>query len=273
MPGEDLPFIVILRFSYPALAGFRRLQAQVEDTEALLYEPARLERRFALFETLTLPSLLAQTDGDFTTLFVTGQTLPPAARARLHRAAARLPGAEVVALPPMHAYEAVRAALETLPWHGASHTVTLRLDDDDALDVGFMARLRNCVARLLPLQEGDAPLAVAYNRGCMVDLSGPRPAFNPVVERLPLGCGTALIAPAGHPDNIYRRNHRWLPQFVDTFSEARTLSWLRSVHGDNDSDGAAVGRRLSVPPRVLAAELAEAFPFLPDDWLDAAAAG
>ena len=270
MPADPGPITVLIRFSYPARGGFRTAGPDPEAVAAALYDPARLARRFALFEALTLPSLAAQTDGDFRTILLTGEGLPPDARARLEAGLSRLPGAGIVALPFLHAYEATQRALDTVP--AGALRVSLRLDDDDALDIRFVARLRGMLARAAPLRAEGAPLILAHNRGHMLDLTGPRPVFTPVVERLPLGCGTAMIAPAAGRENIYRRNHRWLPQFYDVVSEARTPAFVRAVHGLNDSEGAAVGRVLPLAPAEIAAELAEGFPFLPADWRAAAAA-
>ena len=264
MPADPGPITFLIRFSYPARGGFRTAGPDPEAVAAALYDPARLARRFALFEALTLPSLAAQTDGDFRTILLTGEGLPPDARARLEAGLSRLPGAGIVALPFRHAYEATQRALDTVP--AGALRVSLRLDDDDALDTGFVARLRGLLPRALPLRAPDAPLILAFNRGYMLDLSAPRPRFIPVVERLPLGCGTAMIAPAAGRENIYRRNHRWLAQFYDVFSEARTPTFLRAVHGDNDSEGGAVGRTRSLTPAQIGAELDAGFPFLPRHW-------
>lgn len=265
MPGAFGSPILLIRFSYPARSGFRAADADLSAAEARLYAPDRLNRRLALFEALTLPSLQAQTDADFRTVVLIGERLPQAARARLEAGVARLPGAQVVALPHLHGYEAAQRAFDAVP-AGARWRLSLRLDDDDALDLGFIARLRRQAARLAPLQEGAAPLILAHARGYMLDLAAARPGLIPVVERLPLGCGTAMLAPAEGRENIYRRNHRWLPQFYDVYSEARSPAFVRSLHADNDSDGQAIGRRLETAPAVLAAELAAGFPFLPDAW-------
>lgn len=272
MQAELGPFTILIRFSYPARAGFRASGPDLAALEARLYDPDRLARRFALFEALTLPSLKAQTDRDFRTVLLVGEGLPRPARSRLDRLLADLPGASVVAQPFLHAYEATQRAFDTVP-AGRRWRVSLRLDDDDALDTEFIARLRRTIDAVAPLQSGTDPLIVAFNRGYMLDLSGARPAFTPVVERLPLGCGTAMIAPAAGRENIYRRNHRWLAQFYDVFSEARTPAFVRSLHGDNDSDGQAVGRTVVTPGAALAAELAHGFAFLPAGWSATAGTG
>jgi hypothetical protein len=265
MPSDLGPPILLIRFSYPALSGFRAAGTDLAEVAARLYVPDRLERRFGLFEALTLPSLLAQTDPDFRTVILTGEGLPAAARDRLAAAAARLAGARIVALPHLHGYAAAQRAFDAVP-AGARWRLSLRLDDDDALDAGFIARLKRMAAVLAPLQAGAAPLILAHARGYMLDLAAARPGLIPVVERLPLGCGTAMLAPADARENIYRRNHRWLPQFYDIYSEARTPAFIRSLHGLNDSDGQAVGRVLATPPAELAAELSAGFPWLPQAW-------
>ena len=54
--------IGICRFSYPAEGGFQRLHESLEERCAYLYEDERLNKRFATLETVTLPSIRAQTD-------------------------------------------------------------------------------------------------------------------------------------------------------------------------------------------------------------------
>jgi hypothetical protein len=54
-------------------------------------------------------------------------------------------------------------------------------------------------------------------------------------ERTPLSVGAALVAPAAHPDNIYLRNHRALAQFYNTWLDAETFVYLRTLHQDNKS--------------------------------------
>ena len=93
---------------------------------ARLYDPERLERRFSLFERLTLPALLAQSDRDFRMVFLIGRSLPDVWRDRLAAAIAPLPGGRIVALAPMPHYMAIKRAYKTLYREG------LTLDDAKA---------------------------------------------------------------------------------------------------------------------------------------------
>ena len=91
--------IGICRFSYPALGGFKRMHDTVKEREAYLYAPARMELRFRHFECLTLPSIAAQQNPDFTFLVMIGQNMPKPYLDRLHGLTA--PRADET--PPCHA--------------------------------------------------------------------------------------------------------------------------------------------------------------------------
>ena len=55
----------LIRFSYLSEGGFSISNMARGDLENYLYNPERLEKRFHLFENLTLPSLIRQTDENF----------------------------------------------------------------------------------------------------------------------------------------------------------------------------------------------------------------
>lgn len=228
----------LIRFSYPALSGFSVKSPDAASLQAALFARPRLERRFALFETLALPSLLAQSDRDFETLILIGNAMPPWAIDRLQAGIAPL-NARLVALPPMHHYPAIQAAFATLPARANTHLTSFRLDDDDALDRDHIARLRRVAGGIAAFT--DTPFAIAHNRGMFVDLTGPTPRFTEVTEKMPLGIGLALCSPVAHTDTIFRRNHRLLPQFISTFSDVHEMAFLRSVHDGNDSTAHTTG--------------------------------
>jgi len=261
MPGSFTNQIVgLVRFSYPALNGFTRVPADLGDLRAQLYDPARLARRFHLFEHLTLPSLHAQTDADFQVLFVIGTDLPEPARDRLQAAIAPLVGARIVALEPMQHYQATQNAFAGRRDAGASHLTSFRLDDDDALDRGFIARLRATAAALVPI-AADRPLVIGANRGFFLrQTPGGNELFD-VVEKLPLGIGLAMVAPRASGENIFRRNHRLLPQFYRTFTDTETPAFIRAIHPDNDSEPHGSGVDHAMTEGQIAAAIAAHFPF------------
>ena len=93
--------IGLCRFSYPAEGGFQVEHPTIEDRIAYLYSQDRLEERFRHFEGICLPSLLNQTDPDFTFVILIGDQLPDAYRDRLERLVAGLKDVRIVARPPL----------------------------------------------------------------------------------------------------------------------------------------------------------------------------
>lgn len=266
MPEYRNQIVGLIRFSYPSLSGFKHGLKEGAASQAMLFEPARLERRFHLFRSLCLPSLLAQRDGDFTCIFLIGEAMPKSARQHLADLVAPLKDARIHAEPPRHHYPVQKAAFGTVPQTGFSHRTTFRLDDDDAVDLDYIARLKRVSTNLRPFCSDETPVAIAFNRGFYVSLSPEGNEVFDAVERAPLSVGTALMTPAGHPDNIYARNHRFLPQFFDTFSDAATPSYIRAIHRDNDSNPTIMGRTKEMSEdqiaRVLNAQFAVDLPGL-----------
>jgi hypothetical protein len=254
----------LVRFSYPAQNGFSKSGKNSAALEAQLYDAARLERRFHLFEALTLPSLMAQTDRDFETIFLIGARFPAAARDRLAAAIAPLPGAQIVALPPMPHFAATQAGFAARTGGDETHLTGFRLDDDDALDRRFVARLRGTVATLLPITGPDRPLVVGYNNGIFLEIAKAGNHAYGVVEKLPLGIGLSMTVPKGSGENIFRRNHRLLPQFYHCFTDAETPAFIRTVHADNDSEPYSSGRKLDLTEDQMAECIAAHFPFTLD---------
>lgn len=257
----------LVRFSYAGLSGFGSGPEDPQARAAQLFDPARLARRFQLFEALTLPSLLAQEDAGFETVFLTSDALPAEARARLEAGAAQLPGARVLALPPMHHYPATQAAFDTVIGRGESHLVSFRLDDDDAIDRGYVARLRRQAEGLQRVADPGRPFVIGCNRGFFLEIGAEANRLYDVVEKLPLGIGLAMVAPVAGRENIFRRNHRLLPQFFTTFTDAETPAFLRTVHTDNDSAPHASGVKEKMGPEAIARAVAAHFPFTAEELL------
>lgn len=248
----------LIRFSYVAKGGFAKTFETDEEAQNFLYDPERLERRFDLFEKMCMPSLLAQSDAGFTCVVLTGESLPKAARRRLQEHLSQLSDGRLISLPPKPHYGAMKNALKKVDFDGASHRTTFRLDDDDALDTSYVARLKARAETVHDLADG-APFAIAFNHGIYVRKTAGGNKIFDATERTPLSVGTALVCPADHPDNVYARNHRFLPQFFDTYSDARTPAWIRTIHQDNDSDPFIHGRSGEMSTDEIASALKQGF--------------
>ncbi|WP_151718381.1 glycosyltransferase [Gemmobacter serpentinus] len=256
--------IGLMRFSYPSKGGFAKDEPDMDALEAHLFDEARLARRFDLFENLTLPALLAQSDQDFRMVFLIGRNMPQAWTDRLSDLVAPLKGARIVAFQPMQHYLAIRKAYALATPDAATHVTGFRLDDDDAMDLDHIARMRRTVEALLPAAGPEVPLVTGCNRGFFLERKATGNEIYEVVEKTPIGLGLAMTTPKGVSENIFRRNHRFCGQFYNTFTEANTPAFIRTVHADNDSDPHASGRIEKSAWEDVAPLLESHFPFTAD---------
>lgn len=253
--------IGLMRFSYPSKGGFSKDEPDMDVLEAKLFDEARLARRFELFEKLTLPSLLAQSDPDFRMIFLVGRNLPERWRDRLGEAVAPLKGARIIALQPLQHYLAIRKAFGLATPEVATHVTGFRLDDDDVIDLDHIARMRATVSALLPVVGEDTPLVTGCNRGFFLERKESGNEIYEVVEKSPIGLGLAMTTPRDVSENIFRRNHRFVSQFYSTFTDALSPAFIRTVHADNDSDPHASGRIEKADWETVAPLLEAHFPF------------
>ena len=227
----------VLRFSYPAKEGFAVSQLSEAALEAHLYEPARMRARFDYLERIALPSLAAQTDGDFTCVLLAGRSLPFRHKARLREIEARHPFLRLVLMERMGALSAAKRAfrrgLERHP--GATHCTGFRMDDDDAVAVDYVAKTRDRADRLIAAGLAERPTVVAFARGVYWDMGEPAQPYADFREPQPLGLACAMVTTADMPTCVYRYNHRKLPGQVPTLMDPDGFMFLRTLHGHNDS--------------------------------------
>lgn len=238
----------LIRFSYLSENGFAKSTQGLEEMRKMLYAPARLDRRFALFERLALHSLKLQEDQDFTVGILIGEDFPIDARARLEELLGGFAAAHIVTLPPMVHIQAVRAAYEALPDDAdATHIATFRQDDDDAMHRETIGRVRTIGDHVLGFRETAHPFVIAFNRGFYLDADAEVPVSE-WYERTPLGIGLAMVAQKGDASTVFRRNHRQFTQYYDCYTEVTQPMWIRSVHQDNDSSASPTGRAGTLKP-------------------------
>lgn len=217
----------------------------LEDAASVLYAPERMEHRLRLFEHLCLPSLLRQSDPEFDVIVLTGKQMPDVYLERLYDL---LDPHENMVLRPVSAgnhFQLISQAYGTVPRHGETHRILFRLDDDDALDVNYVARTKRLAAGLCDLQGPDVPFVIAYNRGIYLKRGqdGQAAEVFDACERAPLSAGTALVKRAGTRGNPYRYNHRRFGQHYNLFSDISVPGFIRTIHWDNHSDPAIYGEQ------------------------------
>jgi hypothetical protein len=241
---EDNQIIGVCRFSYLGEGGFQTQKNDFDTAAEILYAVPRMLRRFAFFENICLPSLAAQTDGDFKLVALIGDTMPFRWRKRLKGLMEQYPFLEVCTLEAAGPLNSTRRAYRRA-WNGTSPYITgFRIDDDDAVATDYIERTRAISDQLLSLgwADEDTPAAICFHRGIYWDMAREEEdQFWDFSEKEPLGLASAMITTPEGMANIYRWNHRKLASQVRCWIDPNEYMFVRTLHSHNDSDR-------SIPP-------------------------
>lgn len=223
----------LCRFSYPALGGFQVGHDTIDDRIAYLYNDARLEERFRLFETVALPCLRAQTDPDFELIIVVGDTLPKHHMDRLRDITASLPQARIQPEPPRPHREAMKDILNSarnpdLP------CLQFRFDDDDAVAVDFVERLRNASDECFGLTQEYRTVAFDWNRGLIAEYGAAGIAAVEVYRPYDVAALGMYVRPRC-PLTIMNYAHNKIGRFMPTVSYDTKHMFVRGHNASNDS--------------------------------------
>lgn len=165
--------IGLCRFSYPAIGGFQVEHGSIEERMAYLYAPERMEERFRTFETMTLPSMRAQTDPDFIFLIVTGDSLPLPYLERLANLVEDMPQAVIQQYGPGRHRQIMQKAINSVRAFDGRPCLQFRMDDDDAVAVSFVARLREVAREVQLFSRHHRHVAIDFSTG-FVARPGPK---------------------------------------------------------------------------------------------------
>ena len=157
--------IGLCRFSYPGMGGFQVEHETLQDRIDYLYAEDRLEERFRFFETITLPSIRAQVDPDFTFIVLIGDSLPQVHHERLQALLRDVPQAVLVSRPPGPHRGVMKEVINSVRARRAEPCLQFRLDDDDAVAVTFVARLRQAGAEVAGLLDAHRHIALDFPKG------------------------------------------------------------------------------------------------------------
>lgn len=233
--------IGLCRFSYPALGGFQVEHDSTEERIAFLYAPERMEERFRLFETVALPCLRAQTDPEFTFVIVIGESLPAPYRDRLYDLTAGMAQVEIVSKPPKPHRPIMKKILNAARIDPDAPCLQFRHDDDDAVAVNFVERLRRDVVDCAGLLRRHPLVAFDYNRGYIAEL-GPDGIAATELYRPFNTAALALYVAGGKQLSIMNFGHHKLPQHMPSVSFTDSHMFLRTHNKFNDS------RQKKLPP-------------------------
>ena len=226
--------IGLCRFSYPALGGFQVEHATIEDRIAYLYDDQRLEERFRLFETVALPCLKAQTDTDFHLVIVIGDQFPARHAQRLADLIEDLPQAVLHREPPRRQREVMKEILNDARINRADPCLQFRYDDDDAVAVDFIAKLRQAAQDCAPLLRGHKTVGFDWHNGYIAEFGPDGIAAAEVSRPLNVAALGMYVKPHS-PLTIMNFAHNKLPQFMPVLSLPDPAMFVRSHNGFNDS--------------------------------------
>jgi hypothetical protein len=226
--------IGLCRFSYPAHGGFQVEHETIEERIAYLYGEARLEERFRLMETVALPCLKAQTDQDFTLVIVVGNQLPRHHLHRLERLVEDMPQALIHQEPPRKQREVMKEVLNEARLDPREPCLQFRHDDDDAVAVDFIERLRRAAEQSDALTREHKTVAFDWNQGHSAE-------FGAKGIRAAQGFRAFFVAALGMyvrgncPMTIMNFAHEKIPRFMPAVSFPQRDMWVRGLNAFNDS--------------------------------------
>lgn len=234
MDSRDMQAIGLCRFSYPAIGGFQVDHETTEERIAYLYSNDRLEERFRLFETSALPCLRDQTDQNYDLIVVIGDSLPKEHRDRLYDLTADVPQVRIVTEPPRPQREVMKEILNKARKDPTKPCLQFRHDDDDAISVDFIERLRRTLNDCAGLVAGNRTVAVDFNRGYLAEIDAPGIAATETVRALYVAA-LGMYVKGGCKLTIMNFAHEKIGRFMPVISISDAPMWVRSLNDYNDS--------------------------------------
>ncbi|WP_050605024.1 putative rhamnosyl transferase [Ruegeria sp. 6PALISEP08] len=224
----------LCRFSYPAIGGFQTAHASVEERRQFLYQPDRLEERFRLFESIALPGLRQQTDEDFRLLIVVGECLPKPAFERLHDLTADLKQVRIAIKPPGRHRKVMQEVLNAARLSLDHPCLQFRLDDDDAVAVDFVERLRGTVGDCTGLFQKRTIVAIDFNCGYLARADAKGIAAIRVHRPL-MTAGLGMFIQGGIRKSIMNFTHNRINRAMPVITRPEDPMWVRGLNRFNDS--------------------------------------
>lgn len=226
--------IGLCRFSYPAIGGFQVDHETLEQRIAYLYAQERLEERFRLMETVALPCLRDQTDQDFELIIVIGDSLPKHHRDRLHDLTADMPQVRIVSEPPRKQREVMKEILNKARKDPSKPCLQFRHDDDDAVSIEFIERLRETVADCPGLIAKNPATAIDFNKGYVAEVGADGIAAT-AIHRPYYVAALGMYVQGNNKQTIMNFAHEKILRFMPTVTISDRPMFVRSHNGYNDS--------------------------------------
>lgn len=250
MGKEDTATIGFIRFSTLTSQNLNNWnmtrRSSLEKAREVLFDEKRLEKRFALFEALTLPYIASDYsdvgEDDFVVV-LTSRLMPKKFLDRLYDDVAGVPAIKVVEMDVEDTVANVCGAfVQGRDGSGGGVAVTYRLDDDDALYHGHVSQLR-AEAKA----ENEAHV-VSHRKGAFVRFDKDANVFLAAdVNYTDNSCGIAYVSRLGGAETIFSKGaHHKLTSENKSVVLERKRSWIRSIYDESDT-GHVVRKNSFVP--------------------------
>ncbi|WP_420004057.1 putative rhamnosyl transferase [Arenibacterium sp. LLYu02] len=226
--------IGLCRFSYPAIGGFQVEHDSIEARCAYLYDAKRIEERFRLFETVALPCLRAQSDPDFTLVLVIGDSLPKVHEDRLRDLVADIPQVRIEAHPPRQQRPVMKDILNAARHDLNAPCLQFRFDDDDAVSVDFVERLRASALDCAGLMARHRTVAVDFNMGYAATF-GAKGIAATAIHRPFYTAALGMYVAGRCQQSIMNFAHQKIARFMPAVSYSDAPMFVRGLHSSNDS--------------------------------------
>lgn len=232
--NKPMQVLGLCRFSYPAHGGFQTVHETLEERTRFLYADERLEERFRIFESFTLPSLMAQTDPDFTLIVVIGKDMPRAALQRLRGLLAQLPQAVLRPTPPGKHRWIMRRIINEARRGDMRPCIQFRMDDDDAVACDFVAKVRTVAGNMDGFLRRHPLAAIDFNCGHVAQ-PGPKGILAEAVRRQYWVPSLAVVAHPAETLTVMNFNHLGIWRSMPTVSLNEADMFVRGISSSNDS--------------------------------------
>lgn len=226
------PIVGHIRFSFYGITD-TRLRPDPEGTAlATLCDEIWMARRFHLFETLTLPSLLAQTDRNFSVVVMSSDVMTDRYKERLLRVMEGVPRATVDFSAEREGRLAFRPHMErALAANPAGGAVHFRLDDDDAVSTTYIRRLRLFSAGRRPGTHVTIPTGILL----LPAASGSTQWLAKVIRVFMTGAGLAIVSGQRFRKYPFEMQHLRAWENAPVASDPEFPAYIRTFHHDNDT--------------------------------------
>lgn len=232
----EIQAIGVCRYSLLVEGGFRNTPEDLGERAAVLYDDRRMAERLAWFTHVTLPPLLAQTDQRFRFVVLVSEAMP---EKWLDRLAAVVPTdspVEFQLCPVGKHHRIANAALKDRLDPGAEVVAQFRVDDDDAVALDYVARIRSDFRETLGALFGRfGKVSADYSNGVILQADGgPAPVLRQVHETT-WNCGQTLYTRPQEAGTLFAYGHHRMHVHMPTVTFPDTAMFIRGRHGSNDS--------------------------------------